>query len=171
MPDLTIRMAKALNGLPTFKDLDLKDLRNLEAEERRDQPEEIVAGSTAEEALAFLEAHMGFSSPEMSAIIKATHIGNMCIVRDKLAHIVEKRVDARERYVKLALDTLEHPYEIWETMYDDEMVRYIFIGTYKQRQQMLVVVAPWDGKVLWNFMHTEAKGLNKHRRGKLLYCR
>ena len=55
MPDLTIRMAKALNGLPTFKDLDLKDLRNLEAEERRDQPEEIVAGSTAEEALAFLE--------------------------------------------------------------------------------------------------------------------
>ncbi|MHC0466968.1 hypothetical protein JMT66_23825 (plasmid) [Kosakonia cowanii] len=164
-------MAKALDGLPTFNDLGLKDLRNLEAGQRRDQLDEIVAGSTAEEALALLEEHMGFSSPEMSVVVKTTHIGDMNIVREKLAHIVEKRVDARERYVKLALDTLEHPYEIWETMYDDNMVRYIFIGTYKQKQQMLVVVAPWDGKVLWNFMHTEAKGLNKHRRGNLLYSR
>ena len=164
-------MAKALDGLQTFKELGLKDLRNLDAEERRDQLDEIAAGSTAEEALALLEQHMGFSSPEMTVLVKSTHIGDMSIVRDKLAHIVEKRVDARERYVKLALDTLEQPYEIWETMYDDGMVRYIFIGMYKQKQQMLVVVAPWDGKVLWNFMHTEAKGLNKHRRGNLLYSR
>lgn len=164
-------MAKALDGLQTFKELGLKDLRNLDVEERRDQLDEIAAGSTAEEALALLEQHMGFGSPEMTVLVKTTHIGDMSIVRDKLAHIVEKRVDARERYVKLALDTLEHPYEIWETMYDDGMVRYIFIGTYKQKQQMLVVVAPWDGKVLWNFMHTEAKGLNKHRRGNLLYSR
>ena len=164
-------MAEALDGLQTFKELGLKDLRNLDAEERRDQLDEIAAGSTAEEALALLEQHMGFSSPEMTVLVKTTHIGDMSIVRDKLAHIVEKRVDARERYVKLALDTLEQPYEIWETMYDDGMVRYIFIGMYKQKQQMLVVVAPWDGKVLWNFMHTEAKGLNKHRRGNLLYSR
>lgn len=146
-------MAKALDGLPTFYDLGLKDLRNLEAEQRRDQLDEIVAGSTAEEALALLEEHMRLSSPEMSVVVKTTHIGDMNIVREKLAHIVEKRVDARERYVKLALDTLEHPYEIWETMYDDNMVRYIFIGTYKQKQQMLVVVAPWDGNVLWNFIN------------------
>ena len=166
-------MAKDLDGQPTFKDLNLKDLRNLEAEERRDPLDEIMAGSTAEEALALLETHMGFSSPEMRMIVKTTHIGKISILRDKLAHIVEKRVDARERYVKLALDTLGSPYEIWETMYDDEMVRYIFIGTYKQKQkqQMLVVIAPWDGRLLWNFMHTEAKGLNKHRRGNLLYSR
>jgi hypothetical protein len=164
-------MAKALNGLPTFNDLGLKDLRNLEVEERRDQLDEIVAGSTAEEALTLLEEHMGFSSAEITVLVKNTHIGTMNIVREKLAHIVEKRVDARERYVKLALDTLENPYEIWETMYDDGMVRFMFIGMYKQKQQMLVVVAPWDGKMLWNFMHTEAKGLNKHRRGRLLYSR
>lgn len=164
-------MAKALDGLPTFNDLGLKDLRNLEAEERRDQLDEIAAGNTAEEALVLLEEHMGFSSADMTVLVKNTHIGTMNIVREKLAHIVEKRVDAHERYVKLALDTLENPYEIWETMYDDGMVRFMFIGMYKQKQQMLVVVAPWDGKVLWNFMHTEAKGLNKHRRGKLLYSR
>ncbi|HCC8301836.1 TPA: hypothetical protein MYI15_005132 [Klebsiella pneumoniae] len=164
-------MAKAVEGLQTFKDLDLKDLRNLDTDERNDLVEEIEAGHSLEEALKLLEEHMGFSTIEMTEIVRTTPIGDIHILRDKLSHIVEKRVDARERYVKFALDTLVNPYEIWQTMYDDGMVRYIFIGTYKQKQQILVVVAPWDGKVLWNFMHTEAKGLNKHRRGDLLYSR
>lgn len=164
-------MAKAVEGLQTFKDLDLKDLRNLDTDERNDLVDEIEAGHSLEEALELLEEHMGFSTTEMTEIVRTTPIGDIHILRDKLSHIVEKRVDARERYVKFALDTLVNPYEIWQTMYDDGMVRYIFIGTYKQKQQMLVVVAPWDGKVLWNFMHTEAKGLNKHRRGDLLYNR
>ena len=161
-------MAKAVDGLQTFKDLDLKDLRNLDVDERNELVDEIDAGSSLDEALALLEVHMGFSAEDMSEIVKTTPIGDIHILRDKLSHIVEKRADARERYVKFALDTLVNP---WETMYDDGMVRYIFIGTYKQKQQMLVIVAPWDGKVLWNFMHTEAKGLNKHRRGILLYSR
>lgn len=164
-------MAKAVEGLQTFKELDLKDLRNLDTYERNDLVDEIEAGRSLEEALELLEVHMGFSTTEMTEIVRTTPIGDIHILRDKLSHIVEKRVDARERYVKFALDTLVNPYEIWQTMYDDGMVRYIFIGTYKQKQQMLVVVAPWDGKVLWNFMHTEAKGLNKHRRGDLLYSR
>lgn len=163
--------ARAIEGLRSFKDLGLQDLRNLDTDQKRDPIDEIAAGSTAAEALALIELHMGFNFTAMTEIEKKTYIGPMRIARSKLAHIVEKRVDARERYVKLALDTLENPYEIWETEYDDEMSRYMFIGTYKQRQQMLVVVAPWDGKVLWNFMHTEAKSLNKHRRGKLLYSR
>lgn len=163
--------AKARNGLPTFKTLELPDLRDLDTEARRDPRDEITAGCTAEEALALLELYMGFTAAEMTEIIKATPIGDMRIIRDNLPHIVEKRGEARERYVRLALDTLENPYEIWETPYDDSMMRYMFIGAYKQRQQMLVVVAPWNGKVLWNFMHTEAKSLNKHRKGKLLYCR
>jgi hypothetical protein len=163
--------AKALDGLPTFKELGLPDLRSLDAERRRDPLAEVGAGPTAEAALAILELHMGFSTDEMAIVTRATPIGDMKIVRSNLAHIVEKRVDARERYVLLALDTLENPYEIWETRYDDQQVRYMFIGTYKQKQQMLVVVAPWDGKVLWNFMHTEAKSLNKHRKGEMLYSR
>ncbi|MDF7662862.1 PBECR2 nuclease fold domain-containing protein [Erwiniaceae bacterium L1_54_6] len=164
-------MAKAVEGLQTFKDLDLKDLRNLYTDERNDLVDEIEAGRSLEEALELLEVHMGFRTAEMTEIVRTTPIGDIHILRDKLSHIVEKRVDARERYVKFALDTLVSPYEIWQTMYDDGMVRYMFIGTYKQKQQMLVVVAPWNDKVLWNFMHTEAKGLNKHRRGNLLYSR
>ncbi|MGK6328078.1 PBECR2 nuclease fold domain-containing protein [Erwinia sp. DT-104] len=124
-----------------------------------------------EDALALLEFYMGFMEPDRLFVPKDTLIGTLHILRSNLKHIVEKRLDARERYTLLALDTLENPYEIWETLYDDEQVRYLFIGTYRQKQQMLVVVAPWDGKVLWNFMHTDAKSLNKHRQGILLYKR
>ncbi|HEN3637304.1 TPA: hypothetical protein U5E40_001921 [Yersinia enterocolitica] len=164
-------MAQAIKYLPTFRDLGLPDLRVLESEFRLEPTPEIDAADSIEGAVALLELHMGFLEPNMLLVPKTTILGTLSILRTNLVHIVEKRLDARERYVMLALDTLENPYEIWETMYDDQQVRYLFIGTYRQRQQMLVVVAPWDGKVLWNFMHTEAKSLNKHRQGNLLYKR
>lgn len=164
-------VAKALDGLPTFKDCMRDDLRNLDTDCRRVPLEEIAAGASYEEAIAILEHHIGFDSAETAVIVKKSKIGDINILRSNLAHIVEKRVDARERYVLFALDTLSEPYEIWETKYDDGMSRFMFIGTYQQKQQMLVVVASWDGKVLWNFMHAEAKSLNKHRRGNLLYNR
>jgi len=164
-------VARAIKGLTTFRDLELPDLRVLESEFRLDPTPEIEAGDSVEAAVALLEFHMGFLEQDMLVVPKNTIIGTLSILRDKLEHIVEKRLDARERYVLLALDTMENPYEVWETMYDDEQVRYLFIGTYRQKQQMLVVVAPWEGKVLWNFMHTDAKSLNKHRQGTLIYRR
>lgn len=164
-------MARAISHLPTFKELMLPDLRELISENRRDPLPEIQAANSVEGAVALLEFHMGFVDPSMQVVSKSTPIGSMNIARSNLRHIVEKRLDARERSVLLALDTLEHPFKIWETLYDDEMARYMFIGTYRQKQQMLAVVASWEGKVLWNFFHTSAKSLNKHRQGQLLYKR
>lgn len=164
-------MARAIKGLTTFRDLELPDLRELASEFRLDPTPEIQAGDSVEAAVALLEFHMGFFEPEMLVVQKKTIIGTLNILRNNLEHIVEKRLDARERYVLLALDTLENPYEVWETMYDDGQVRFLFIGAYRQKQQMLVVVAPWEGKVLWNFMHTDAKSLNKHRQGTLRHRR
>ncbi|WP_337048250.1 PBECR2 nuclease fold domain-containing protein [Serratia liquefaciens] len=164
-------VARAIQGLTTFRELDLPDLRVLESEFRLEPTPEIEAGDCVEAAVALLELHMGFIEPDMPSIPKETIIGTLSILRDKLEHIVEKRLDARERYVLLALDTLENPYEVWEILYDDGQIRFLFIGAYRQKQQMLVVVAPWEGKVLWNFMHTDAKSLNKHRQGVLLYKR
>lgn len=83
-------MAKAVEGLQTFKDLDLKDLRNLDTDERNDLVEEIEAGRSLEEALELLEVHMGFSTTEMTEIVRTTPIGDIHILRDKLLHIVEK---------------------------------------------------------------------------------
>ena len=162
-------MARTIKGLLTFREAGLPDLRVLDSEFRLYPTYEIEAGDSIEAAVALLELHMGFLESDMIAVPKKNIVGTLNILRDKLEHIVEKRLDARERYVLLALDKLENPYEIWETMYDDGQVRYLFIGEYRQKQQMLVVVTPWEGKVLWNFMHTDAKSLNKHRQGNLLY--
>ncbi|QLH64494.1 hypothetical protein SYMBAF_16665 (plasmid) [Serratia symbiotica] len=164
-------MAKAIQGLVPFKELGLPDLRTLESEFRRESIPEIEQANSLEGAIVLLETYMGFFESDMLLVPKSSPIGTINIMRSSLAHIVEKRLDARERYILLALDTLEHPYEVWESMYDDGMVRYLFIGAYSQKRQMLVVVAPWEGKVLWNFMHTDAKSLNKHRQGTLLYKR
>lgn len=74
-------MAKAVDGLQTFKDLDLKDLRNLDVDERNELVDEIDAGSSLDEALALLEVHMGFSAEYMSEIVKTTPIGDIHILR------------------------------------------------------------------------------------------
>lgn len=164
-------MAKAIKELTTFIELGLPDLRTLESEFRRESIPEIEQAKSVEDAVALLEMHMGFLDADMFFVPKSCPIGTINIMRSSLQHIVEKRLDARERYVLLALDTLENPYEIWETLYDDDMERYLFIGAYRQKRQMLVVVAPWEGKVLWNFFHTDAKGLNRHRQGNIVYKR
>ncbi|QLS23643.1 hypothetical protein [Klebsiella michiganensis] len=66
--------ARAIEGLNTFKDLGLPDIRNLESAQRRDSLDEIAAGATAEEALGLLEFHMGFAVADMVEIEKQTHI-------------------------------------------------------------------------------------------------
>ncbi|MFV3290768.1 PBECR2 nuclease fold domain-containing protein [Pseudomonas sp. NY11955] len=100
-----------------------------------------------------------------------TPMGDIRIQRSCIRHIVEKRQDARERYVKVALDTLIGPFEVWEVAYTNGTYRLAFIGVYETRRQMLVVVTLDHGKSLWNFMQCDAKALNKHRHGKLLYTR
>ncbi|RCL22089.1 hypothetical protein C6A77_20905 [Pseudomonas sp. AFG_SD02_1510_Pfu_092] len=98
-------------------------------------------------------------------------MGDIRIQRSCIHHIVEKRQDARERYVKVALDTLVGPFEVWRVAYTNDTYRLAFIGVYETKRQMLVVVTLDNGKMLWNFMQCDAKALNKHRHGKLLYKR
>ena len=164
-------MGKVITDLPNWQSLGHSDLRYLSIEHFRSPMPEVDASDTHEGAISILEKHLGFLEPEIKIITKPTPLWTLNIIRDSLPHIVEKRRDARERYVNMALDTLANPYEIWEAMYDDGLARYQFIGTYQQKYQMLVVVAPWDGKVLRNYMQTERKSLNKHRCGDLLFKR
>ncbi|RNF70125.1 hypothetical protein EBI01_18085 [Marinomonas rhizomae] len=95
----------------------------------------------------------------------------MDIKGNDLKHIVEKRSDARERFVYYALTTIQDPFEIWLSDYEDRTQRFQLIGTFESRAQMLVVIAKYENQTLWNFMHTEAKKLNKHRCGKLIFQR
>lgn len=133
--------------------------------------EEVAAGNDVEAAIDIVAMHFCIAHSSCSEVEVASPLGQIAIRRSCLQHIVEKRQDARERYVRFALDTLTGPLEIWRVAYSDCSARLAFIGAYESRRQMLVVVNIQAGNVLWNFMQTDAKALNRHRHGELLYKR
>ncbi|WP_239689879.1 MULTISPECIES: hypothetical protein [Pseudomonas syringae group] len=57
-----------------------------------------------------------------------------------MAHIVEKRPDYRERYVRHAIDTLSGPFEVWRVQYDNGDYRLAFVGAYEAKNDMPVIV-------------------------------
>lgn len=164
-------LIKEATGQQTWIDLALPDLRTLARELRSAPIEEVKRADDKEGALQILLAHFGFVDEALLAVTIVTPIGNVAIMRDKLAHIVEKRPDSRERYVRHALDTLTGPFEVWRVLYDNSAYRLAFINTYAAKNDMLVVVNVRDGHVMWNFMHAPARAMNKHRQGELLYKR
>jgi hypothetical protein len=159
----------------TWKDSGHDDLRYLH--EMHKLPAEVIVETFDEIGLALsvLEHHLGLGDPEKSHVLTETPIGMVRIDRDKVYHIVEKRQDARERYVKYALATMRDPLEVWIVEYEDDdgkqECRHAYIGAFTGKHQMLVVCAEVDGKLLWNFMQCDSKSLNKHRHGDCVYRR
>ncbi|KIY41581.1 hypothetical protein TZ03_05580 [Pseudomonas sp. 10-1B] len=158
-------------GQNTWLDEQLPDLRTLARELRAQAVEELAAASSHDAAIALAAQHLGFNSEKAGLVTVRTPMGDIRIQRSCIRHIVEKRQDARERYVKVALDTLIGPFEVWQVAYTNGTNRLAFIGAYETKRQMLVVVTLDNGKMLWNFMQCDAKALNKHRHGTLLYKR
>ena len=155
----------------TWINLALPDLRTLSRELRSAAIQEIKRADDAESALEILLDHFGFVDESVLAVTIITPIGNVVVMRDKLAHIVEKRSDSRERYVRHAIDTLKGPFEVWKVLYDNGRYRMAFINAYEAKNDMLVVVDVREGQILWNFMHAPARAMNKHRQGDLLFKR
>ena len=168
-------MKEKKNQKTTWKEIGHTDLRDLDQSRKLPDEEVIQNQDSAELALAILEHHLGFVEFAISEVTIETPIGLVHIERKNLSHIIEKRQDARERYVKYALATMQDPFEIWLVEYVDEMGneehRYAYIGVFKGKKQMLVVFTNVKGKFLWNFMHSDNKALNKHRHGECLYSR
>ncbi|WP_277760168.1 PBECR2 nuclease fold domain-containing protein [Pseudomonas sp. A34-9] len=160
-----------MKGQPTWVESKLPDLRTLARELRTQAIEEVIAATSHEDAIEVTAQHLGFNHPSILSLSVGTPLGEVSILRSSIYHIVEKRTDARERYVRLALDTLTGPLEIWKVAFTDGTDRLAFIGAYESKRQMLVSVVIVHGQVLWNYMHTDAKSLNKHRHGDLLYKR
>ena len=163
-------MSQRLKIQNQWNDLGLVDLRSLEPEHRLDCPGEIIAAEDADSAYNIILEAFNLSH-ENDTSQALTPIGLIDIHGNNLKHIVEKRNDARERFVKYAIETIYNPFEIWSSEYKDGTKRFQFIGSFKSRNQMLVVVAQYETHTLWNFMHTEAKKLNKHRCGEIIYQR
>lgn len=162
---------KEVPGQKTWIDYGLPDLRSLPTELRSLAPQEIAAAADLDAAVELLARCFGLGDPAVDRMPMKTPVGIVVVMRDKLLHIAEKRPDARERYVHYAIDTLDDPFEVWRVEYDNGNYRLAFIGAYVGRRQMLCVVDTIDGEVLWNFMHSDAKALNKHRHGQPIYQR
>lgn len=159
----------------TWKDIGHDDLRELDVLHKLPDEQVVEGFDDLDLALAALELHLGFIGQDISVVSVQTPVGVVGIDRANLAHIVEKRRDARERYVKYALATMRDPLEVWLVEYEDddgnEEWRHNYIGAFGGKHQMLVVCAETGEKTLWNFMHSDAKSLNRHRHGECIYRR
>ncbi len=86
--------------------------------------------------------------------------------------MVEKRLDARERYAPFVLPTLMTPDEVWATAYDDgtKRRRFIKLFTGGKYDIMVVVRQEPNGDVLWNIINRDRKDMNNLRVGALEYA-
>lgn len=151
-----------------WQDYGLKDLREISQESHSPFPEELKKAESIEDAIALVAGVFNLI-PDADYVEIECCIGLLVVQRNNIEHIVEKRNDARERYAPHALATIKDPFEVWEVLYDNGERRYAFISLFANKRQMLVVVSIQKDNVLWNFMHTDKKNLNKHRHGKLIH--
>ncbi|EJL6264597.1 hypothetical protein NXK52_003458 [Vibrio cholerae] len=161
-------MISEVKGQRNWQDYGLKDLREINQDLHLPFPKELKKAESIEDAIA-LVAKVFSLLPDDDFVAIDCCIGQLIVQRNNIEHIVEKRNDARERYAPHALATIKNPFEVWEVMYEKEERRYAFIGLFAQKRQMLVIVSIQKDNVLWNFMHTDKKRLNKHRHGQLIY--
>jgi hypothetical protein len=154
-----------------WNELGLDDLRSLEPNQRLNCPRLVEEAQDFNTAFQILLEAFSLEGISDSIALEAKHIGLVNIKGNDLKHIVEKRSEARERFVHYALATIQDPFEIWLSDYEDKTQRFQFIGSFQSKAQMLVVIAKYENQTLWNFMHTEAKRLNKHRCGELIFQR
>lgn len=98
-------------------------------------------------------------------------MGSRVIRRELLAHMVEKRPDARERFANYVLPTLTQPFEVWLKQHEDGKLRENYIGLFRETKYSLLVVVRInrDGSLVWNIMQREDKKMDKHREGMLVY--
>mgnify|MGYP005962481721 CR=1 FL=1 len=129
-------------------------------------PQVKTVSEAAEKRLA--EA-LGFTD-ERQRIVE-TPMGSRVIRRELLAHMVEKRPDARERFANYVLPTLTQPFEVWLKQHEDGTLRENYIGLFRETKYSLLVVVRInrDGSLVWNIMQREDKKMDKHREGMLVY--
>ena len=123
-----------------------------------------------EDAVSTLRGALGV--PIGAARSVQTPVGQVTILEELLAHVVEKRPDARERYAPFVLPTLMTPDEVWATAYDDGTKRRRFIKLFTGGKYDIatIVMQNPNGSILWNVIIRERKGMNNWRVGALEYA-
>ena len=132
-------------------------------------PDLLTAAESVEDAVNVLRSALGV--PVNGARFVETPAGLVTIFDKLLTHVVEKRLDRRERFGAFVLPTLQQPDEVWETAYDDATTRRRFIKLLSDsKYDLLVIVREGpDGAVLWNVLNRDRKDMNTMRTGRLVH--
>ncbi|MBI1936675.1 MAG: phage head morphogenesis protein [Ignavibacteriales bacterium] len=152
-----------------WKDFNRPDIRNLPQEYFQPAPLLLEPGHDKEEALRIIISALGISNEKKILSVK-TPIETVLIKQDYLSHLVEKRLDQRERFANFIIPTLKNPFEIYLTEYEDGFRRQ-YIGLFESKYNILTVARfNDDGSLLfWNMMHADKTKMNKNRIGELIW--
>jgi SPP1 gp7 family putative phage head morphogenesis protein len=166
------QMVKEAPGQIDHADLALPVLQSIADAVKLPAPVLLPKAATRAEAADVVRNVLGLSADNPVRLVE-TPAGEVLMRNEYIDHITEKEPDARERFANFILPTLEDPFEVWLTMYDDGRPRRRYIGLYRASKYdiMVVVKVLTDGTVLWNVIHAQSRSLNKQRVGKLLFAR
>lgn len=162
------KIAKEVAEQGNWKTLGRPDLRQMTP--KTEAPEMLPKAGSLEQAVSTLRGALGV--PIGAARSVQTPVGQVTILEELLVHVVEKRLDGRERYAQFVLPTLMTPDEVWATAYDDgtQRRRFIKLFTGSKYDIATVVMQNPNGSILWNVIIRERKGLNNLRVGALEYA-
>lgn len=164
------RKVRVRPGQRSWQELGRPDLRSVPKGERLSDPGVVDRAHDQTSARELLRQALGLQPGQTREV--ASPLGPVYLREELLQHMVEKRTDARERYAKYVLPTLESPYEIWLTEYEDGGFRERYIGLFDAPNDLLaVVLRNPDGTLLWNVMQAKDKDMNKQRVGTLLWTK
>jgi len=133
---------------------------------------ELAGGKSIDEADAIARGVFGVGADEV--IPFNTPLGPVAIRGNNFLHVVEDRINKRERFANRIPPTLNDPDEVWRALYlrDDGRIewRRHYIRAYDDKKAGFVVATETpDGAVFYNFI--PRKSINARRAGVLLYTR
>jgi hypothetical protein len=157
--------------LKTYQDFNRPRVRDLPKNIFLEAPKILEAGVDTDSAFAIILSAFGFSETIKELEIE-TPIECISINCNLLHHVIEKRLDARERFSNFIKPTLKYPFEIYTREYDTGF-RKQYIGLFQGKENIMVVVNTGiDGKAFfWNMMQTDKRKIDKHRVGELIWAK
>ena len=158
--------ARAAPGQPDWRSHGLPDMREMGG---ADAPEPLPRADSAAAAVAMVNDALGLTGRTNWRKV-STPVGRVQLRKGLTPHIVAKLDEHRERYANRIVPTLEAPDEVWMTWFDNGEYRLRYLKRWAERSGAVTVVTEAkDGSLLYNFIPSRAKTLNRQREGVLLH--
>lgn len=166
---------KPVVGLRTYTDHRLPDARKLPPAAHVPMPAIIETSTQFDERLDALVASVTAGSM-VRWVNTPGRLDPVPINRRTLVHIADptdKPDISRTRYANFIIPTLQQPFEVWDTPYQDGTIRRRYLALFAADKTTSggigVVRINKDGTLLWTWYPARTRGLNRKRQGTLRY--